>query len=380
MVSRKVVNYPTLYSKDKGGKVKEWNIYVENCGGHSNLIYSYGLVGGKQVKCTTTITEGKNTGKKNETSHFTQALADAQSKWNKKKDTGYTVVISEEQNEVLLPMLAQDYKKHSHKVKYPCYIQPKLDGYRMVYNASTKTLTSRTGKEFTILYDTELYSILKKSEVSLDGELYVHDASFPFENYGILRKTKNLTDEEKTVLNKIQYHIYDIIQPSMSYQQRWEMLQNLNVKSDKLCIVKTEQCNNVDDINNLHAEYVADGYEGSMVRNQNAEYIHKYRSYDLLKKKDFDDAEFTIVGFTSEKDTNGETDDMVMWICETTDKKRFNVQSKGTKEERKKIYKEASQYVGKQLWLQYFGLTVEGIPRFPKTMRNGVEAIRETKM
>lgn len=393
MESSKV--FDTLYGMDKNNKVKEWYIKVENKVEFSLITMTYGYVGGAKTVGVTTVHYGKNRGKKNETTHYQQSILDAESKWKKKRDTfGYTTNITElkaktqktKESFVNLPMLAQDYKKHQKKVIFPSYLQPKLDGYRMIYNSPL--VTTRTGKEYTIFKQTQLYKRLceAKLDVCLDGELYVHDPNFTFERYGVLRKQKNITEQDLITLNQIQYHVYDIVDSTLPYSERLEKLRSLPV-IEGLCVVETLECKTKDEIDELHRGFVKDGYEGSIVRNKNGKYICKYRSFDLLKYKDFDDGEFKIVDYTFEKDTSpnnresGIDNNLIVWICETdVSGPRFNVQSKGTKEERKLLYNEASRtpghYIGKKLWVQHFGFTADGIPRFPKTARNGKEAIR----
>jgi ATP-dependent DNA ligase len=381
--------FETLYGGDKSGNIKEWNMQVEDKGDHSIMVYSYGRLKGQKVECTVTIQSGKNKGKKNETTHFQQAVLDAESKWKKKRDTnGYftdlqavTATLNKVQASEPLPMLAQDFKKHNKKLIYPCYIQPKLDGYRMLFNPVTSKATSRTGKEYNILKTTQLYESLLRSvvgnpSVCLDGELYLHDADFSFEKYGVLRKQKkeNLTPEDKESLSKIRYHVYDLVDTQLTYAERYNKLSSMKL-DDGIEIVKTILCHNKDEIDQHHKNFIELGYEGSILRNCNGVYVNKYRSFDLLKRKDFDDGEYKICGFTSEKDTSGNNDDLVVWICET-DTGKFNVQSKGSKLERQELYKVANQYIGSNLWVQYFGLTSDGIPRFPKTMRSGKESIR----
>ena len=132
-----------------------------------------------------------------------------------------------------------------------------------------------------------------------------------------------------------------------------------------------------DDITKYHTTFIAANYEGSMIRNSNGIYKCKYRSYDLLKNKTFHDAEFKIVDFTYETDTTGSGNNLVVWTCETEQGKRFNVQSKGTRQERQDIYKCAADYIGRMLSVQFFGYTGDEIPRFPKTLRTGLNSIRE---
>lgn len=384
-----IKQFPLLYGIDKKNKIKEWNIKVYKFEGYSELVYEYGYIGGKKTVYKQKIEIGKNIGKKNETSHFEQAILDAQSKWNKKKsvDNYRETKIDDQEKQVetesdqnkpkkdsiktnkeIFPMLANDYKKNKSKITFPCQIQPKLDGYRMIYNPETKRVTSRNGKDFQILYNSELYEELKNIDMHLDGELYIHDKNFVFENYGILRKIK-VTEADKLILNKIEYHVYDTPNEKLNYSKRKELiskLETLNLK--KIKIVKTLQCDNEEDIKKYHNEFVKDGYEGSMIRNAKGMYKCKYRSYDLLKYKDFDDSEFKIVGFTSEKDTNGENS-LIVWTCETNDNKTFNVRPKGNEDERRELYINGESYIGQNLWVQYFGLTDNGIPRFPTTAR-----------
>jgi ATP-dependent DNA ligase len=370
----------TLFCRDKNDKVKEWNIQVYDQKDHAIIKCCYGYLDGKKVSSNTRIDKGKNIGKKNETSYLEQAVSEANSKIDKKRKEGYTERIEkEEPKEVYLPMLAQEYKKHKNKVKYPCFIQPKLDGYRMIYNPNDDTLRSRTGAEYDILINSDIHYSLKdmKLEYPVDGEIYVHK-EFTFEDYGVLRK-KKITKEDKQKVKKLEYHIYDIVIENETFETRFKELKKITFNNN-VKLVCTVACKNEKDILYHHENIVAEGYEGSMVRNKSGVYKCKFRSYDLLKLKDFEDDEFKIINYTFEKDTTGGDNNLVVWICETKEKKSFNVQSKGTREERQELYKNANKYIGCKLWVQYFGLTSDGVPRFPKTMRNGSEAIRNKVM
>jgi len=150
--------------------------------------------------------------------------------------------------------------------------------------------------------------------------------------------------------------------------------------NNKVKLVCTVECKNEKDVSYHHENMVTEGYEGSMIRNKSGVYKWKFRSYDLLKLKDFQDDEFKIINYTFEKDTTGGDNNLIVWICKTKEGKTFNVQSKGTREERQELYKQATKYIGCNLWVQYFGVTSDGVPRFPKTMRNGLEAIRTQVM
>lgn len=366
-------NLPPLSGIDTKGKTKTWDAQVINCGEYSEIKIKYGY--DKKIETITRISEGKNIGKKNETTHFQQAVAEAQSKWNKKRDReGY--VCQEIKTEVpgvpevppVFPMLAHDYFKHQSKVKFPLFVQPKLDGYRLIYHNGS--CTSRQGTSFDILKETELYKELQKIEnVILDGELYVHNGTF--EHLGILRK-KKLSKDDLEKLNQIEYHVYDII-IDLPFQQRLEELKKIKFGS-KIKLVETYQIHSDIQLKEYHQKFILNNYEGTMIRNANGLYKCKSRSTDLLKYKDFQDAEYTIVDFANEKDTSGDDENLIVWVCENEQGDRFNVRPQGTREERKMLWKRCEtnfdEFLRKKLWTKFFELTDRGVPRFPTTKTN----------
>jgi DNA ligase-1 len=357
--------FSTLYSKDSKGSIRVWNMYVKNMGEYSDIVCSYGLENGKQTITHREIREGKNIGKSNETTHYEQAISEAKSKYKDKMKGGdYKLNLDNENTEkVYLPMLAQEYKKHAHKVKFPCYVQPKLDGYRGIYH--DEKIYSRRAQEFQVVK--HITEQLKGVPYILDGELYNHQ-ELTFQELGILKK-KNLKENsiDTKILERIQYYVYDIIDENLSFEERYKILSTIK----NVVIVPSYICKTKEDIEKYHQLFLEQGYEGSIIRNKDAKYELNKRSYNLLKYKEFDDSEFEIINFTRENEG------MVVWICKTSDGKEFRVQSKGTKEERKELYKHGKEYIGKQLSVQYFGLTNDGIPRFPKTFRKGQDSIRE---
>lgn len=382
--------FKTLYGTDKLNNIRQWDIKVIETSTYTEIIVTYGILTGKKIETVTKIEKGKNIGKKNERTHYQQALSEATSKWNKKKDLErYTVdlkSIKTETNEleVLIqstnnldlnihltkhnsipkPMLAHDFKKYTNKLIFPCYIQKKYDGYRMLYDPVTDNLYTRTGRKYDILYETELHHQLRKINLPLDGELYCHK-DLTFECYGVLRKKKAI-GKDSNVLDKIEYHIYDLHGSNETYQKRYNMIKKISNAYSKIKVVETYECNSIDEINNYHTIFVNDNYEGSIIRNAHSLYESK-RSFNLLKYKDFDDDEFEITGVTIEKDNDI---DLVIWICKTQDNKYFNVRPQGSKEERRVLYQTANKYIGKKLWLKFFSYTDAGIPRFPTTNRN----------
>ena len=114
-----------LYGLDKSGKYKVWSIWTEG----PELYIMHGAENGKmQAKCE--IVQGKNIGRANETTPEQQAELEAESRYKKQLDKGYRSTKEELVELPLLPMLAADYLKQGHRIKYPCFGSPKMDGVR----------------------------------------------------------------------------------------------------------------------------------------------------------------------------------------------------------------------------------------------------------
>ena len=168
-----MLNLPNLYKKDSKGNTRIWNVKVED----DEVIVTHGLEGGSLIENRTRCVP-KNVGRANATTAQEQALAEAQSKWNKQRDRerysmDYTLDV--DTNDAIAPMLARDYTKVGHQLDWsaPVYVQPKLDGNRVTYDVRTGTLWSRKGTEITV--PSHITEQLRTVGINtpLDGELSV---------------------------------------------------------------------------------------------------------------------------------------------------------------------------------------------------------------
>lgn len=371
-------NFPVLYKKSSQGKIELWGVEVEDMGdGTCRVLSTYGEVGGKMQTTFDTIREGKNIGKKNETTVIQQAISDAKGKWEKKKKKGYVESqLDAEKGKVdalieggIEPMLAQTFEKHADKMVYPCLAQPKLDGIRCIAikKGQNVTLWSRTRKRITSCPHIEksiAFHFARFENLILDGELYNHDLKNDFEKIvSAVRKEDPSPEAEK-----VQYHIYDVVLDGTNLQRaRWLSLNSLWSDREPLRVVKTEGIRTEADISTLFKEYRKAGYEGLMLRNNHAPYENK-RSYNLQKVKEFDDAEFEIVGVVEGK---GKLQGLLgAFLCKTQEGTEFEVKMTGNQEETKKFLNDQSLWKGKLLTVQYQGLTGKNkVPRFPVGLR-----------
>lgn len=370
---------PILYKKSKStGKIEQWEVYVaQKLDGRCHVNVTYGELDGKMQTTFDTVKEGKNLGKSNETSVFEQACSEATSKWEKKKKSGYVESIEAAQageTDALIeggiePMLAQPFDKHGDKIVYPCLAQPKLDGIRCIAikKGPEVTLWSRTRKRITSCPHIEkaiAFHFARFHDLTLDGELYNHDLKNDFEKIVSAVRKEDPSSES----DKVQYHIYDVLLDGTNLQRaRWLTLNALWSDREPLRLVKTEGIRTEADISTLFKECRKAGYEGVMLRNNNAPYENK-RSYNLQKVKEFDDAEFEVIGVVEGK---GKLQGLLgAFLCKTQDGTEFEVKMTGNQEETRKFLNDHTLWQGKLLTVQFQGLTAKNkVPRFPVGLR-----------
>lgn len=367
---------PTLYKKTSTGAIQYWRIAVYEDSDHSTAYIietEYGQVGTDSPQTTfDTIYEGKNIGKKNETSVCQQAEAEATSKWEKQKKKGYVESKSDaEKGKVddlieggIVPMLAHKFTDHAHKIKYPAAVQPKLDGIRCVaiLKDGKCTLWSRTRKPITsVPHIVKAIEETFKMDIILDGELYNHAFKANFEHIvSLVRQEDPAPDHED-----VQYHIYDLANNDPFVDRNTLLASHWfgNEPNGPLHLVPTLWVKTEDEVMEHFARFRKDGYEGAMLRNINSKYVNK-RSYDLQKVKEFDDGEFPIIGIDEGR---GKLAGHVgAFVCRTPSGKEFLAKMSGETTKLREYFLDHSLWTGKVLTVQYQGLTgKEGVPRFP---------------
>lgn len=372
-----IKSFETLYKKNTQGGLEEWSIHVvQEEGMHPRIVTHFGELEGKTQVTEDVIKEGKNVGKKNETTPWTQALAEAQSKWEKKVKTGYVKKIEDAKagkidssfiKGGIAPMLAHSYADHGTKMAFPCLGQPKLDGIRClaIKSGPSVSLWSRTRKEITSCpHIIDAINAAYDCDIILDGELYTHDYKNDFEKIiSAVRK-----DKPSPEALKVQYHIYDRADVPWGFHERFQSIFDLNQDplSSVLYLVDTLPVMGVDDVTNKFSMFSSQGYEGLMLRNPDSKYENK-RSYHLMKVKEFQDEEFKIVDV---EEGRGKLQGLVgAFTCVTKEGKYFSVKPMGNQEESRKYILDPDLAVGRFLTVKYQNKTAEGIPRFPVGLR-----------
>ena len=316
----------TIFTTDKNGMKRYLDIRVEEINGVWCIVKATGQVGGKEATSVTEVPLG-----------FESATKRAKTMW-KNANTKATAI---------LPMLANKWEDRKKYISQPFYVQPKLDGVRLL--VSKDGGISRTGK---IIPGTEILGKGLKEGQYVDGEAF--DPNLTFEE---------LTSTFKTDPLKLKFHVFDYFDMNaldMTFEQRWEAVKSLKNKHYEY--VKTTLVMLREHIPAVHAQHVKEGHEGTMIRDMNSVYEVGQRSNYLLKHKDFQTEEYEIVGATT---GHGRDANCVVWICKTEEGNVFNARPEGTLEDREYKYANKERFIGKMLTVRFQNLTDKNVPRFP---------------
>ena len=406
----------TLYKRAKTGDIQFWKIQITEGIGHAHITKMSGKLGTNNPliheEC---ITEGKNLGKANETTPHQQAHLQAESDWKKKKDEGYKSLkdlgieactvgdlvgqymmtkthgiytyglrycleetlpkFNTDANGNVKPMLAKtvDWRK----VKYPCLVQPKLDGVRCLliigqkddelYLEGSATFLSRSGKPYTTLnhIEQDVITFVKSfgdavCDFILDGEIYSDELTF--------QEIVAAVKKERDFSKKLKFRVYDIVSEELQID-RWNQVQHLVnlIRSPHITFVDTHSACQQSDIKELHDKWFKEGYEGAMIRHTDGKYGQGQRSSDLLKVKEFDENEFYFLRFET-----GQREEDLIAVCAKIDSsdsvvqydKTFRAKMQGNVAHRRAL-ETAGIPVGTAITIKHFGWTDDGLPRFP---------------
>lgn len=367
----------TLFKRHTNGSVGSWAVTVIiNEDGTSTLQSSATKVlGGQSVVNSKIYNSGKNIGRANETTTSEQAVMEAKSKIGKKIDGGYVenvddaAVTATNGLGFIKPMLAKPIDSVK-EWSLPAILQPKLDGHRLLATVQDGyvVLYSRQGKLVDIAHiKVELQALFdsgKWSGETLDGEAYAHGM--------LLNNISSLIKKPKPESIHLNYFIYDI-DVNVCYQKRLDMITKMlgDNQYPSLKLTESHLVDNQAEIDQLHAEYLGESYEGSIIRLLGAGYETGKRSSNLLKKKDFQDEEFKVVAWRegTPKITNKGTFQLPVFECMTNDGIAFECTAPGNMKERHSIYERADAFVGKMLTVKFFNLTERGAPFLPVALR-----------
>lgn len=374
MSKNKVSTWPVLYKKTATGAIQQWLVSVED----TTIVTVFGQVGGKLQTTKDSVKSGKNEGRVNGTTAAEQAVKEAVAKWVKQKKAGYCESLKDAEScktdEIIkggiVPMTAKVWEDYAEKTSFPVAIQPKLDGHRcLAYIDMDRnvTLWTRTRKEITSVPHIagELKALAEKKklqDIYFDGEIYSHDLSNDFAALTSAARKRETSEAALT----LQYWIYDIVK-NVSFTDRlillskWVGYGGKSIRQVDTFIAKDEA--SLHEYYNIFREK---NFEGAMVRSLYKEYEHK-RSQSLLKMKDFQDAEFEIIGV--EEGRGRLAGHAGAFVCKTKNGLEFRAKMSGSTDKLAEYLINSEDMIGQLLTVKYQGVSNDGIPRFPVGLR-----------
>lgn len=289
------------------------------------------------------------------------------SRVNRMKDRGYKTSIeaakrSSNTNQLGLvrPMLAKSIDKVKIKSTENAVLQLKLDGHRCMITklGGSVTAYSRQGKVID-----SIDRILKIMDLHLpegctvDGELYIH--GLPLQTIGSYIKRK------QSGTDKLVFMMYDIVS-DQSYTDRHAELMSIfgGHQYDNIGVLGYTPYRDEAHMMERLSHVISKGYEGLMLKLDNAPYKEGARSSHLLKVKKFMDQEFTVKSIATSPDGWG------ICTCDVSDEGlQFDVLAPGTHNEKRVVADNPDKYIGKKLTVQFANFTLDGKPFQPVALR-----------
>lgn len=348
----------TLYTK-QGLKFRQWSVWTEG----AEVIVEHGQWGGKLTQKRYTA-EPKNIGRANATTAEEQAIQEADAKVVKQLKSGYYYTVEEAADHVeFTPMKAQNSDDYNHKLKFPCYIQPKLNGQRLMIDKHGNAW-SKQGEP--LQFPDHWTGVVEAAKMfgGLDGEVY---AGLESEGGLSLQKIISAFRKKNSDTSKLKLWVYDLPLKNFTFASRSVFMDEIAEKceADEIMIVEPFIVDNWEDAVKVAKSYVKMGYEGAVLRNFDGEYEFGKRSYDLQKLKFRLDAEAVVVSITQDKNGDG------VLLCQAINGKQTGVQFECLmrKDADENInyrkYSNALLLIGKTITYEYEELSEKLVPTKP---------------
>jgi DNA ligase-1 len=247
---------------------------------------------------------------------------------------------------------------------YPCYIQPKIDGVRVVY--INGEYFSRNGKLVPNKNVKKHFNINDNSLV-LDGEFYCHGMTFE-EIYSIF------ASEDKDIPEGIKYNLFNVMTPiewnnqkcRTSYTDQLKIMQEFAKNYDNITVVPAYICGSETEVKAMYEKFLSQGYEGAMVRNIETTYEWRRTRVSegiLVKLKPFDHADCII---KEVYEGTGKNAGMAGGLTIDYNGKVQDCALKLSEEKKIEMWNDKEDYIGKLCRILYTSKTTDGALRFPR--------------
>lgn len=347
------MNEIRLYRKNQLG-IGTWRIWHGVIGSmNAELFYAHAVVeGGSEVLHMDTV--GLNKSGRN---IMEQVDLEMRSRINRQLDKGYKATREEallgstNQLGLLNPMLAVSLNKIPVPRFDEAHVQPKLDGHRCLITNQGGAIFAYTRKGKTIDTIPHILNDFKwlPDGLTVDGELYIHGQK--------LQKISSLIKRMQPGSADLRYHWYDYINPN-PFNYRFRRMQIAGDRFDmpSVSLVETPLVKDMDRVMELFQHFRSEGYEGVMLRLSTNGYQDNVRASQLIKVKERDDCEVTVLGAETSKDG------WAVLRVRMDNGIEFDTSAPGTVPEKTEVLNNIESYIGRRLTIEYAMLTEDGVP------------------
>ena len=237
------------------------------------------------------------------------------------------------------------------------FVSEKLDGVRGYWDG--QQLLTRQGYPI----DAPAWFVEPLPKQPLDGELWIGRGQF--ETVSALIRSHGGGDHKgrDSDWRQVKFLLFDLPQFSGTFSQRLTQLKRIVDEVDRnwVQLVPQRQMASETELMARLEQVVSGGGEGLMLHHEDALY-KPGRSTDLLKLKQWQDAEATVIGYQPGK---GKYAGMLgSLLVETAEGMRFKLGSGLSDAQRKN-----PPAIGCQVTYKYTGVSARGVPRFASFMR-----------
>lgn len=252
-----------------------------------------------------------------------------------------------------IPMLAKVYVPEDTILRFPCTVQPKYDGVRLLWDG--RDATSRTGKPLSVP-SVVLEELRERfSGIALDGELYGHGLGFQ----KIVSLARGRSHAGTTALD---YVVFDLPKAGVPWADRLQQLEALvdEHPDGHVRRAPTIPVSSYAQIEDLLKHWVSLGYEGLMIRSYGPGYQH-CRTDALLKYKRWRECRAECIDVAAGEGKHAGR--LGALCCQTRAGKRFSVGTGFSDQQREEFWD--SPPVRRDILVKYQEESSGGVPRFP---------------
>lgn len=366
-----------IFKRDNKDMMRVWQIGFN---GKENLVIWHGLNGGA-IQVDYPPIELNSTGR----DFQEQAWLEAFRRYENKFKEGYQPAGATEPP-MTKPMKGEVYDDEKQIKQFPVGSLMKLDGVRcLIDNIGAGKVKARSSKNNDFGHLTHIVAEMidfmpfLPAYATCDCEIYRHGWSLQYLR-GVVKTIKTVHPE----LTQVKAHIFDIIySDNPPYEVRHKLLLDAlkayksSGKENKYFeVIDMDIAHNHEELLSLRDKYLADGYEGSVIRRlangaekgtlqyQMSQY-HPGRSNRVMKYKPFQDEEAVIVSVESPK---GREAGKALFKVRDKRGRESQIRPCGSFEQREDWFNHPQEVVGRKVTVRFNGYTQDFAWQFPRAI------------